>query len=181
MFGTKNESLPEGKLFIKPGIQQVEVVSISQNVENEGGSNYFELELKIAGEPDDSSNKFRFFTSDKALPFSMFKLVEIMYACLGQVEADKIQDETFDGYLQKVNQKLKGKKYLQKFVGEEYVNSEENVKIASKIPLSQRTKKNPNLTIAAPIGKEDTLSFDEEKDITRIEKDTQEDAPSWGG
>lgn len=181
MFGTKNENLPEGKVFIKPGINEVEVVSISDQQHTQNGKPYFDVELKIAGESDDSSNKFKFFTSEKAFPYSMLKMVEIVYACLGQAEADKIQDETFEGYLQKLNQKLKGKKYIQKFVGEEYVNSEGNVKIASKIPFSRRTKKNPILTIAAPIGKQDTLSFDEEEDITRIEKDVEEDAPSWGG
>lgn len=175
MFGEKHAELPQGANYIKPGISEVEIVNITKPAEE----SYFVVTLKNKGENNDTAKDFRFYTTEKAINLNMNKFYEIVRAVVGD-KANDIVAQSLEEYLAAVTPMLVGRSYFQKFSGREYV-SDNGVKIATDIPLSNRTQKNPIATVASATGAE--LSFSEEKDIKRLESselpDNQSDAPGW--
>jgi len=172
MFGAKHEELSKGVKYLTPGIHNVTIVDLEST--NEA---YFVLRLKAAGEEDSTSKDFRFFTSEKALNLNMNKFYEIVEAA--NPKASSVEAESLDDYLNKVKPLIVGKSYVQKFTGSEFVNQNNETKVRTEIPLSKKTQKNPEPTIAVSLNSTTELSFSD-NEIKRIQNESpDEDTPSW--
>ena len=181
MIGTTHEELPKGIEYVKPGILDVKITNIEYKAEEKP---YFEVEFQVVGDENNGKQTERFYVTPKALALNMNKFYEIVRAILGNEKAGSITAENVEQYIQKVKPMIVGKPYTQKFGGQEYINNKGEQRVKPTIPLSSRNDKNTKPTIATAIKDKAILTFDENRDIKRLEKkevEATQDAPSWEG
>jgi hypothetical protein len=185
MFGTNHQELPEGAEYIKPGIQENTVIKRVELKDANTEKPYFEVDFQIAGSDKNGIKTERFYVSEKAVNLNMNKFYEIVKAIVGN-KADNVEAGSVKEYLDKVTPMILNKSYTQKFGGREYLNDKGEVKVSATIPVSRKTEKNPNPSIAVSSNSNGELTFNEDSDITRLVKkytpvENSTNATSWEG
>jgi hypothetical protein len=175
--GTQDNGNGGGK-YLKPGINNTTIGTI-EGTTPEQGSPYIEVKFYKEGETIENSTGVRFYMSEKGRARSLEKIKHIATKVVKEAEVDSIQAETLEDYASKLQNLLMGKSLRMKFVGEEYVNASNQVKVKTTIGL-------PSFAEAIyeggeyPIVEETKLKYNENNsyDMKKLEKASPETAGS---
>ena len=170
MFGVK--SVEETTMnWIKPGINENVVCAGLSIPEGEVKTPHLILSFHLEGDEDNTRDERLYFT-DAATKHSLKKLIHLVkvYNTREDLERADEASKSEEEFCKNVNLMIKGKKYRMKFTGEQYENSEGEIKTSTKLGF-------PPFAESVEISKEDSeLVFDKNNkfDFSTIEPATTE-------
>lgn len=169
MFNTSGMNDSSGSKYIQPGIENDVVISNVMGVVPQGGSPYIEFTFRKAASTNEDGSKIRFYMSEKSQPTSLKKILHIATKVVKRAQIDSLKATSVEEYGAMLSKLLSGKHLRMKFLGEEYRNSKDEVRVKPSIGL-------PDFAEAIMEGAEYTpvaqaaskLMFNSDKDIKRL-------------
>lgn len=131
--GTEEKEIKGGK-YLKPGINNTTIGTV-EGITPEQGSPYIEIAFYKQGQDAENHTKVRFYMSEKGRAKSFEKIKHIATKVVKEATVDAIKAESLEDYGQKLQNILMGNSLRMKFVGEEYVNASNEVKVKTTVGL----------------------------------------------
>jgi hypothetical protein len=158
MFGTKNVEIKPQVEYIRPGIQEVEVVSVSSDEDR----NTVNFKLKVIGQEDDSATEFKMYlSSEKAIAFNTLRIKRMGKAATNDDSIDVVEASSLEEYGNKLNKFFAGKQLRMVFGGRQYVKQDGNIGVWSELGTGN---------FAEHLSVENTkLVFNEERMVSKVE------------
>ena len=120
--------------YLKPGINLTTIGTV-EGITPEAGSPYIEMGFyKMEGDPE-ANTKVRFYMSEKGIAKSLEKIKHIATKVVKASEIDSITADTVEDYGLSLNKLLSGKSLRMKFIGEEYKNASQQIKVKTTVGL----------------------------------------------
>lgn len=152
--------------YIYPGIRHRVVIKNVTEGKTPGGTPFIEFELYSKEGGPETSRKFQFYTSEKAIAKSMEKIKHIATKVVTEEELNNAKS------VEELRDLLKGKVLRMKFTGEEYQNTSGEIKSRALIGLAPFAEAVEEGAAHPPVADEDTkLKFDDKNpyDFKKLE------------
>ena len=133
-FSTSGTEEKKSSVYLKPGISNATIGTI-EGVAPDMGSPYIEIGFYKQGGEIENSTKVRFYMSEKGRTRSFEKIKHIATKIVKASVVDSIEADTLESYGSKLQNILMGQSLRMKFVGEEYVNASQQVKVKTTVGL----------------------------------------------
>ena len=171
MFNTKNTKETTGSKWIAPGVENDIVISnVTGYLPAEAErAPFLEFTFRKASSTDEDATKIRFYMSEKSSEMSMKKVLHLATKVVKRTQIDAITANSVEEYGALLHKLIVGKHLRLKFLGEEYVNSKNEVKVKPVLGL-------PSFAEAVMEGAEypvvmdnaTKLTYDSTKDLFKI-------------
>lgn len=137
MFTTKNtQEKTFVSKFITPGIHEnVIIESVTGGTVESTGNPFLEWAFRLSTSSPEETTKVRFFMSEKAREKSLEKVVHIVSKVANRKDLDAINTNSITDYAKAINKLVGGKTLRMKFIGEEYLNANSELKTRSSLGL----------------------------------------------
>lgn len=135
MFSTQGteEKVRESK-YLRPGVHDAIIANI-EGVTPESGSPYIKLDIHKANATAEFSTEVRFYMTDKGQQKSLQKIFHLATRIVKASDINAVTAENLAEYGTKLNALLSGKSVRLKFIGEEYLNASQEVKVKTTLGL----------------------------------------------
>jgi hypothetical protein len=166
-----NVSGGSNQKFIYPGIKNHIIIGDVSQGASKSGTPFIEIEMYTKEGGKDSSKKFQFYTSEKAMKMSLEKIKHIATKVVTEEELNAATD------IESLKDLLRGKALRMKFSGQEYVNKNGEVKENALIGLAPFAEAIEEGAEHPPVADGDTkLKYDKdnEYDFKKLEVEATE-------
>ncbi len=135
-----SEATSSGKQYMRPGVQEVEVISFERFTAQNGNQSIIGtfVDMNTGGVHEEyfpCSETIAAGKEKSPFDISKQKLSHIGLATIGQDNLHKLSAETLDDFIDNLNTHLVGCKYRQKFTGEEKKSQMNRIYAITRIPL----------------------------------------------
>jgi hypothetical protein len=132
------EDVKIGGKFIRPGINENVVIAGFTGVTPTSGSPRLEIEFRLATSGEEDKTKVNFYMSEGAAKKSLSKIKHLATKVVTEDAFNAVEATDLEDLANKLNKLLKGKTVAEmKFIGEEYKNSNGELKVKATIGLPE--------------------------------------------
>ena len=169
MFGTKNVEIKPNVEYIRPGINEVEFVSVTADTDR----NTVDFKIKVAGQDDETATDFKlYFNSEKAANFNNIRIKKMGMAATNDNSIDDVEATSLEGYAKALYRFFAGKKARLLFGGRQYMKRDGNIGVWAELGTGNFAE---SLSVT-----ETKLRFDEDKMIRKIEVEAVDAETTFG-
>lgn len=135
----EERSAGKGNLYIYPGVRDVKIKKWTKGKSANKGTPFIAVHLvTVEGDKQNiEPRQFEFYMSEGAMKMSLSKIKHIVTKITTEEKWASKNPEDIDEMVDHLNDLTRGETYRQKFIGEEYENSNGEVKEAARIGLPE--------------------------------------------